>query len=72
MKILDFLLNNRGGTGLRISGSGGLGRARALHFRARVGSGLGPYVELKLGRARALDIRARVGSGLGLIMKFRI
>ena len=48
-----FRIFTRGGTGLRFSGSGGLGRARALHLRA--GVGLGPRPDY--------EVRFRAGSG---------
>ena len=44
------------GSGLRFFG---LGRARALRFRARVGLGPGPIMKLLVGRARAFHFRAR-------------
>ena len=48
------------GSGLRFFG---LGRARALRCRARVGLGPGPIMKLLVGRARAFHFRARVGLG---------
>ena len=53
-------VNNRGGTGLRFSSSGGLGLCL---FELGSGSGLGSILKFKLGRARALHFRARVGLG---------